>query len=103
MLGRGDVRDGHGGAAKLEAGQHGATASTICTTTAPPVAAGKLVRLEGIGTLKAPVKEAAAGFPSTYRVKRRKVEIKGTVVWKGDPYPDQREKPKIAISGGPRP
>lgn len=64
---------------------------------------GKTVRLDGIGALKAPVKLASAGFPPGHRIERKRVEIAGAVLWKGEPKPDTREKSKVTISrGAPR-
>jgi len=48
--------------------------------------AGKTIRLDGIGTLKAPLKVANAGFPPRHRRQQRKVQITGTVIEKGEPY-----------------
>lgn len=48
--------------------------------------AGKTVRLDGIGALRAPTKVASAGYPPRHRRQQRRVEIRGTVIEKGEPY-----------------
>lgn len=55
--------------------------------------AGRTVTLDGIGRLSARKKPASAGFPPNMLVERRKVAIAGSVIEKGEPYPDPRHVP----------
>lgn len=62
---------------------------------------GKLVRLEGLGTLRAPRKAVRAGFPPKHLREQRKVEFRdGAMIEKGDPYPDPRIPPSQSLTAG---
>ena len=59
------------------------------------VAAGKSVKLPGIGSLAAPRKAVRAGFPPDTLVVRRTVQLRhGAKLEEGEPYPDPRAKPR---------
>lgn len=48
--------------------------------------AGKSVRLDGIGTLTAPLKVASAGFPPGHLRQQRRAALRGSIIEKGEPY-----------------
>ena len=63
--------------------------------------AGKPVRLEGIGSLRAPLKAVKAGFPPKHLREQRKIEFRdGVTIEKGEPYPDPRIPPSQPLTAG---
>lgn len=53
--------------------------------------AGKTVRLDGIGQLRAPSKVAKVNFPPRHLREQRKIELRsGALLVEGEPYPDPR-------------
>lgn len=55
---------------------------------------GKVVRLDGIGMLRAPSKVAKVNFPPRHLREQRKIELRsGATLTEGEPYPDPRIVP----------
>ena len=63
--------------------------------------AGKAVRIEGVGVLRAPRKVVSAGFPPRHLREQRKVALQhGAVIEKSEPYPDPNAREKVRSTYG---
>jgi nucleoid DNA-binding protein len=59
----------------------------VTTAMVDRLLAGKTVRLDGIGSFKAPKKVVRAGFPPDHFRQQRKIELRTPgIIEKGEPY-----------------